>query len=449
MAAHSDTSAARALEAFHQAAARVPAYAQLLAERGITPGQVRTAHDFRRLVPVLDKQSTFGRFSLPELCLDGQLGPLAGVLTSSGHGGRFSFGLYAAESAGTEVDRLDAALDQLFQVRTRPTLLVNCLPMGVRVATRWCTLAETSVRADMVTAIVSRLGEHYEQILLVGETAFLKHVLELGVRQGIDWTALRVQAIVGEEPLAENARRYLERLLGIDPDRPETGLVGSSMGVAEVGLNLFFELPPLISLRRALHVDPALREALLGAPGPYAPCVFTYDPSRLLVETDHANRLVLTALDLDRRIPMIRYATGDVARTLTDPRSQASVARALGPGAQALSQVPIVLVFGRGQFALAGTTPVYPEQIKEGLYHDADLAAMTTANFRLHSGPERAAVRVQLSPGVEPEPSLRRRFAAAIAPYAAASLEVACEAYDQFGSGMSLDYERKFDYLGS
>ena len=111
------------------------------------------------------------------------------------------------------------------------------------------------------------------------------------------------------------------------------------------------------------------------------------------------------------------------------------------------ANVPILCVEGRGQFALAGEVRVYPEQVKEGVYADPALAGLTTANFRLRSGRDRARVRIQLSPGVAAEPGLADRFAGAMAPYVDAPIEVACETYDAFKSGMSLDYERKFPYV--
>ncbi len=141
------------IAAFRDAAEEVPAYRQILAEAGTNPREVATLDDFARRVPVIDKASTFGRFGLPELCRGGHYGKLLSVLTSSGQSGRFSFGLYDLEMAALEVGRIDDTLDRLLSVRSRATLLINCLPMGVKVPTQACTLAETSVRPDMVTAL--------------------------------------------------------------------------------------------------------------------------------------------------------------------------------------------------------------------------------------------------------------------------------------------------------
>lgn len=438
-----------ALAAFQRAARRVPAYRTLLAEAGVQPESIRTADDFGRL-PVLDKRNTFQRFALAQLCLDGEVGRLGSVLTSSGHSGAFAFGLTAAEALPATAQWIDDLLDGLFQVRTQPTLLVNCLPMGVKVPTVACTLAETSVRPDMAVGLVQAFARHFSQIIMVGEAAFLKHVLELGLRAGVDWRTLRVHVIAGEEPLAENARIYLEKLLGITTGHPDHGMVVSSMGVAELGLNLFFEAPPrtgLVRLRRLLHQNAMLRHALLG-PADWVPSLFTYDPHRIYVEFDAAGRLLVTMLAPHERIPLIRYATGDHGRVLHLPTELLPALAAAGISFPELASLPLVAIAGRGEHALAGAAPVHPEAVKEGIYHDPALAELTTANFRLASGPTQARIRIQLSPDVRPTPLLAERFRAAILHYARQPLEVVCEAYEGFGSGMTLDYERKFPYLG-
>jgi phenylacetate-CoA ligase len=437
------------LDAFQRAAARVPAYGVLLNEAGVDPSKIATMEDFRR-VPVLEKRSTFQRFPVAELCTEGELGRLGSVLTSSGHSGIFAYGLTSVDAQGEAARAIDDLLDYIFQVRSRPTLLINCLPMGVKVHTEACTLAETSVRPDMVVGLVKAFGAHYQQIILIGEAAFIKHTLEIGGRSGVDWKNLLVSVIVGEEPLAENARKYIASLLNIDITRPETGIVASSMGVAELGLNLFSEVPPpvaLVVLRRALHDNAELRQAVFGDLK-WVPSLFTYDPRRIFVEFDSTGRLLITTLDPKLRLPLIRYATGDRGRVLKVPSALRPMIESIGLLWELFAAIPIVAIEGRGDHALAANAPVYPEAVKEGIYHDPELAALTTANFRLVSGAEDVRIRVQLSPGVAASADLNKRFASAIAHYLDQPFEVTCEAYEAFGSGMTLDYERKFQYLG-
>jgi phenylacetate-CoA ligase len=438
-----------ALEAFQRVAASVPAYATLLKEAQIELSQIRTVEDFARL-PVLEKKNTFQRFPLEQLCVGGELGSLGAVLTSSGHSGIFAFGLTDTEALAGASEWIDDSLDALFGVKAKKTLLINCLPMGVKVPTRACTLAETSVRPDMAVGLVKAFGTHYAQIILVGEAAFIKSLLELGLSRGVDWKPLLVHVIVGEEPLAENARRYLEGLLGTDVHHPERGMVVSSMGVAELGLNLFSEAPPaglLPILRRVLHENTALRREAFGRRD-WVPSLFVYDPRRIYVEFDSTGRLLLTTLDPRVRVPLIRYATGDRGRFFTASAALKDALSSAGIPTEVFDWLPIVAIDGRGDHALAGSEAVYPEAVKEGIYAEAELASLTTANFRIVSGSPKARVRVQLSPGVAVSTLLDQRFHEAIAAYVKAPIEVVCERYEKFGSGMTLDYERKFQYLG-
>jgi len=440
------------VDTFNIAASRVPAYKRILAESGIGPEDIKTIDDFERL-PILDKYKTFQRFSLSDLHLDGKIGPVGEILPSSGASGVFSFGLYSPSQAQAHRNRLDEAFDAIFQVSTRKSLLLNCMPMGVKLHSKLCTLAETSVRADMACALVDALGDQHDQILLIGETAFIKHVLETGIDSGIDWRKHLVHLIIGGEMVAENARKYFESILSTAPADIEKGLIGCSMGAAELGLNLFADVPPIrpiILLRRALHENRSLAGELLGPDATTAPALFSYDPARAYVEFVDG-RMVVTMLDPNRPIPMIRYAPGDYGFFLELPERVRPWLDAMGVDTGVLDQLPVIAIWGRGQFAKSGSEGgrVYPEQIKEGIYHNGGLARLATANFRLSSGDDRARVRIQLVPGVDPSERIRQAFAEAISCYVTWPLEVSCQRYEAFGSGMSLDYEVKFEYIST
>ena len=252
-------------------------------------------------------------------------------------------------------------------------------------------------------------GPYYEQTILVGETAFIKHLLELGAQKGIDWKTPLVHIILGEELVAENARRYLEGLLGTTVGNLQTGLVAASMGIGELGLNLFFEVPPaapLIKLRRALQDDRKLRELVLGPGYSTVPAFFSYDPGRIYVEFV-SGKLVITTLDSSKPIPMVRYNSDDDGGFLKIPDQAWRALEAAGIPRKSLDQVPVVMIKGRGLSVSSGQAKVYPEEIKEGIYHDFALAKLTTANFRMLPGTP-ARIRIQLAPGVEPSAALTR-----------------------------------------
>lgn len=444
----------RAVAAFQEAAAAVPAYGQLVREAGLDPRAVSTLESFQQ-VPILDKRSYLARFALHEICRGGSIGQPQSVLTSSGHSGVFAFGLYNSADADEELRKIDDYLDDLIQVRTRRTLLLNCLPMGVTVPTCTCTVGNVSVREDMACSLARQFAPDFHQVLMLGDAVFIKHLLEYGISQGIDWAAMRLHIIVGEEILAENARRYLHTLTGMELDRPEEGMVVSSMGVGELGLNIFKEAPPiqpLIRLRRGLADYPHLRPLLLGSrAGIRVPAVFTYDPDEIFVEFAADGRLIVTMLKPGRQIPMVRYATGDYGSFLTPHGEVNGVLDWLGIDCDELRGLPAVLIDGRGRSLGGPSGSIYPDDVKEAIYQHPHLACKTTANFRLSlDGDGQPLIRIQMSPGVQPAALLGQEFRGVLSQWLEMEdFGVRCEPYEQFGDGMSLDYERKFHYMGS
>jgi phenylacetate-CoA ligase len=90
----------RLLTEFRRAAADVPAYRVLLDEHGVRAEQVTDFMSFSRLSPLMSKANTFDRFQLDQMSIGGTLLDVADVLTSSGHGGRFSFGVISRRQVG-------------------------------------------------------------------------------------------------------------------------------------------------------------------------------------------------------------------------------------------------------------------------------------------------------------------------------------------------------------
>lgn len=443
----------RVLRAFHRAAVHVPAYRQILAEAGVHPKQITSLGAFSSLCPVLDKEATFARFSMGEFCRAGALDQLSGVLTSSGSGSRFAFGLTTRTQTKRTADAIDLGLQYAFQVDDRKTLLINCLPMGVRFTSNAVTIAETSVREDMATALIEGFGEHYEQIILVGDPLFMKRLTDFAERRGVDWGQHRVHLILGEETFGENYREFLAGRLGLDLENNRGGMIASSMGVGELGLNLFFETRDTVALRRLAHRDPAsFRQLTCFDPeaGPL-PMLFVYNPLRTYVEVtdpdqDGYGKLTVSLLEPGAAVPLLRYQTGDVAR-LPSPGEIANLASRAGiasglPGS-------LVMVKGRAADQLADGTHV--AQYKDALYADGAIAAELSGAFRVTDeagGARTVHVQRRADPDATPNDVLQQRLAQLL-PGERVRQRVRVFPYSEFPFGMTLDYERKFAYAAN
>jgi len=444
------TAVDRLLAEFHRAAEHVPAYRALLEEGGVRAAQVRDVSTFSSLCPLLSKANTFDRFPLAQMSIGGALDDVGEVMTSSGHGGRFSFGVISRAEAAASASFADAALDPAFAVRSRTTLAINCLPMGVVLSSHCMTVATTSVREDMAVALVKAFGHGYEQIILIGDPLFMKKLTDHAVEQAVDWPRHRVNAVIGEETFGEHYRRYVELCLGLDPTRPGSGRIISSFGVAELGLHLCFETAGTCALARAAAADPALAHDLFGGdtgPGSWLPMILSFDPRRTFMEVvdpdgNGYGRLTISMLDPSRQVPLLRYQTGDVARLLDGDR----VAATLHDHGVTAGEIPPALLALRGRAGEALPNGSQVGFYKDALYANPQVARSLTGATRLIFAGDRFTMHVQLVRGTTPGAALERDLLREL-PSITRPSRLVLWRYAEFPFGMSLDYERKFSHF--
>jgi phenylacetate-CoA ligase len=434
------------LAAFRRAATAVPAYGRLLAEHGIDSAAIVDRRTFSALCPILTKANTFDRFPIDQLCVGGTLGDLADVLTSSGHGGRFSFGLNTRAQQAEATAAIDRALDAAFAVKAQRTLAINCLPMGVTFSSKAMTVATTSVREDMAIALLKTFGPHYDQVVIVSDPLFMRRLLDHADQQNIKWSNYRVRVVLGEEMFGEQFRSYVADRLGLDIDGADAGSIISSFGVGELGLHLCFETASTIAVRRAANRDPGLARELFGECD-VLPMVLAHDERRTAIESldldeQGVGRMTISMLDPTLPIPLLRYQTGDVVRWLDPSRVLIESWRR---GHHVPGPLPaMVALAGREKERLPNRA--YVSAYKDALYADPRIADRLTGAFRvtpLETG--FVIVHVQLAPGARVRPDFADRVRSALGIQTGAG-QVVVSKYEDFPYGMGLDYERKFAY---
>jgi phenylacetate-CoA ligase len=439
----------RLLKVFRRAASDVPAYRALLEEHGTRADQVVDMESFSGLCPVLSKSNTFDRFPIDQLCVGGKLGDLATVLTSSGHGGRFSFGVIDKEQAATSADFVDQAFDAAFQIKKRRTLAINCLPMGVSFSSRCMTVATTSVREDMAVALVQAFGRYYDQIVLVCDPLFIKKLTDYANEKALDWSRYRVNVMLGEEIFGEHFRGYIAECLDLHPDRPEAGYIMSSFGTGELGLHLCYETQATIALRRATFRSPEFASDLLGvAQGRMAlPMILSFDPQRTFIEVTEPDRsgygqMTTSVLDQELPLPLLRYQTGDVVRLLA-PNEVIEASHRHGVPLSADLPLGLLALKGRDKETLPNG--LHTGDYKDALYVNHEIARHFTGAFRLTFSGKKCTLHVQLVPSKTPSADLKHGILQAM-PAALRPGDLVLWPHDQFPFGVSLDYERKFAY---
>jgi len=433
------------LPVIREVASRVPAYQRLLKDKNININQVKNKEDFKRLIPVSDK-GIFSANEVADLCRDGALNKMKLVSTSSGFSRQFSYGLSSARELNNLRFSLDSLLDLYFNVSKRKTFLINCLAMGVKVYTS-LPLAETSVRSDMVIALIKKISSHFEQTIIIGNTYFIKKLIEEGLESGIDWKSKIVNFIIGEDWFPEGLRSYFAKLLGIDFNQPEKGLIMSTMGICELGLTLFQESFETIRLRRMSQADNKLHSALFGEGTDICPILFHYHPYQIFLEEIDGG-LVFTTLSKDNLIPFIRYASGDIGGIRNYNDLKDVLMKLNYHDCVPKWKLPLVWVIGRkGQYIELNNIHVSPEQVKSGIYSDFEVAEATTGYFRMSKQNERLRLEIQLREGKNASDQLNGRFFQAITKYVKTDFELLLYPYKEFPYGMGLIYEQKFKYI--
>lgn len=436
------------LKAFQRAATRVPAYKDILKINGCVQEEVTSIKLFKEKVPFITKEDVFPKHSIRDICLDGNVGKIRNAMSSSGFSGVFSFGINSHENQRSAVEAIDTILDYIFDISKKKTLFVNSLPMGVKVPTS-LPVADTSVRSDMALAIYKKFSPVFEQVILLSDPHFLKKILEDGIEQGIDWKKEKIHLITGEDWMPETFRSYLGTILGTDWERMDRGLVGGTMGVAELDLSLFHESRDTIRIQRAALGDSRLRYALYGNGCDVQPTLFHYYPHRTFLELvdsgDGSPELVVSMLSDTLLIPLIRYNVKDVAR-IHPYNKVKEILCDYGYGKLCPElKLPLLSVGGRKSRALsAGGESLAPEAVKQGIYSDNSVAAATTGYFRLSMKDGVFLVEIQLRKGTVSSQEYENALRRAIEKYATAPFALQIYPYASFPYSLELDYERKF-----
>ncbi|MBN1794355.1 MAG: hypothetical protein JW844_05270 [Candidatus Omnitrophica bacterium] len=442
----------RAIDTFRHAARTVPAYRELLRQRGVDPATIKGIADFKKQVPVISKKETFLEHdSIQKLCVKGRLSDLKEILASSGFSGAYSFGLSTKKDVLTSMAAIERVFEYIFDVREKRSLLVNALAMGVKVPLRpESPLAkiDTGPRVDTILAVIKNFTRCFEQIILIGANNLIKQVIEEAPGEGIDLTRLNIRIILGGDFFPESLRSYLLSLLDRHLEGEKKMVIGSSLGVSEIGLNIFFETRETVLIRNKASHSPALARGLFGQDAPFLPILFTYDPTRIYLEEEDGGLLV-TALGKERIMPLVRYRTGDRGKVLAYGECKEKLAR-LGLGKYVPREpFPFVLFCGRGAHVDMKGKALYQETVREILYRNKRIAASLSGFFRLRKAAGVPVLELQLKKGKKAlERAAGEYITRAVLKASGVRVRLRAYPYSLFPYGMEMDMTRKFEYVG-
>lgn len=386
----------KALEVFHAAAVRVPAYKDFLSKHNINHNKIKTIHDFQS-VPLIDKKNYLRAYPLKDLCWDGDLTKMNVVSVSSGSSGQPFFWPRDIRQE-LEVDHLyELTLKYLFQADKKHSLVIIAFAIGMYIAGPFTfasilrqgqkgypiSLTTPSNDIEAVLKVVSNLGGQFDQVIIGGYPPLVRDIIDTGKQAGIDWKKHNTKLFFGGEGFSEAWRDYVHFNIGAHKTLSTTI---NMYGTADAAL-LGIETPTSIAFRRlASSTDENLEHYFKSG---RVPSVVTYNPLLKYFETVGDGKLLFTS---SSGVPLIRYDIGDVGGILP----YQTVNHAFTEQGQRLShllkhdgqqdwKLPLVYLFGRDDFTvqLYGAN-VYPENIKEAL-EDRRISQIVSGKFIIHT----------------------------------------------------------------
>jgi len=403
-----------------------PAYEKFLEKRGINLLKVKKLSD----LPVVDKEFiSWAIHSLP-------LYKVKNIIPSSGSAGNsFSFGLFGDTDLRRSTNSIDTVLQTRFNTGHKKTLLLNMMPGSFSLHSSSVSVASVGVRTDTAISVIKSFGSSFDQMILVGEPLFLKSLIELGVQESISWQYLPLYIIVGGEWTPESYGNYIETFVG--PQR-----VISSMGMAELGLGYFYETDETIMLRHMIARERDVFKKLFGDLD-FCPMIFAYDENEVFAESviepdSNMGSIVLSTVNPDRTLPLIRYKCGDKGEILSGEQINRVLKEYGHIPLLSSPDTKILAHFGRGK----STSNIYPEQIKEIIFDNWEIAATTTGNFKLSKSSGSVQLAVQLKQGILPDHVWEDKYKQAFL-----NLPLKIKLYSFTHFPHLLDFERKVNYV--
>ncbi len=430
------------IPAFRKSTETLPFYRDFLAKKNVEVSAVRTPDDFSRLVPILRKEDVFPTSAVEDLCQNGKVDDMRSAIVTSGTSGTFAYGLLTEKDTLWQRSVLDEFFNHYFDQDHRSLLIINALPMGVSFTSDYPVIP-TSVRPDIVLHVIKTFRNLYRTLVIVCDPHFAKKIIDDGRASGWQWHDLNVSFVIGGAWSSNSLSRYLLSALNADPKKP-SHLVLGTMGITEIGLNVFSAPKELITLRDILESDPSSRARLFGTDTRVCPEIFYYIPTGTYVEISSPDEngvgdIVFSNLDTQAKTPLFRYATGDKGSFINRALA-AEILDEKCPDVRLSLHLPLIAVFDREHGPANDTVSV--AEVKEALYRNPDIVPSLTGHFRI-SG---TTIDVQLETSAIPETSIKDALEKNLSAVSGKPSSITLVPYREFSQDMDLNYEKKWKH---
>jgi phenylacetate-CoA ligase len=421
----------KALVIFYEAVKKVPAYRKFLKEKGVNPAQIKTFEDFREKVPLTDKENYILKYSLKELCWEGELNKMYTIYTSSGSTGEPNFWPRLPQQDLFLPKYWKLFFIQNWGIDKKSTLFVVTMALGNWIAGELVssitkrlaiegkynfTVATPGSDINQILTIIKGLGEYYEQIILVAYPSLVKSILEKGKELGINWKKLNIKFWLGGESFAQSWYKFIIQEI-IGNGKPTLDMFVNVYGTADVG-GIGFGSPLVNIITKIAMEDEKLFKTLFGETLQF-PSLVQVNPLVYFVE-EIENEIVVT---YKGGIPLIRYNLLDQGKIWSYSEMIEIIKEhgydvinllfQEGYPQEKIWKWPFLYIKGRtgNVISIIGAN-VYPENIEAALYTEE---TKEINSFRLKVDTDKEGnthfyILVELKKGIYPSPEKKQQL---------------------------------------
>jgi len=417
------------LKIFKETYEKVPAYKKFLKSQRWS-GKVKTEADFLKL-PIMTKANYLKKHPLREVVMDGSLAkPFVLTSTSGSTGTPFYFP--RTELIDQEYSYiLERFLAEGGPKKNEPTLVLNCLSMGVWIGgvITYQSFEMASRRSNLPISILTPginkveiikalkiTAPNYTNIILIGYPPFIKDVIDEAIAEKINFSKYNMRFIFAAEVFTEGFRDYLCKKACVkNMYRDILAIYGS----ADIGA-MAWETGVLILLKRLLLKKESQIERFFGMKHAM-PTIGYFNPAWLQFEGKDGEVLISGK----NAIPFVRYGIGDHGGTFTFSDMKKRLAL-LGIDfdyevkkaglADAVLKLPLVYVYERNDLSttLYGLQ-IYPEFIREALFQTT-LHPYLTGKFSMitkfnNKQDQYLEIIIEIKKGIKKVPQEKKKLA--------------------------------------
>ncbi len=331
-------------------------------------------------IPETDKESYIKVYSMEQRCVGSKL-PINKVMIDESSGSTGTPYNWIRSQAELRKSHGSISYFSRYCFNNDFDIIINAFSMG-----SWATGINMGKALER-NGIVKNTGPDIEKIiktleffgtgykyLILGYPPFIKQIVDITKNSGFSLQSYNLMALVGGEGMSEGLRDYL---------LPHFQEVYSGYGATDIEIGLAGETPLSVAIRRLARENDDFRYGVFGNDS-RLPMIFQYNPFEHYIEVNDKGELVFTINRGSVISPRIRYNIHDQGGVANYNQMKKRLLK-FGMDIKTLEskskfhlRLPFMWVYGRRDFTISimGAN-IYPEDIEQCIYADAELSKIT------------------------------------------------------------------------